>query len=80
MPQFNFITIQDGAAAKSNLIELPTYALARRTAADYTAELVREYRDGIFEHDVSVEVTDESGLVLWIIVVAAVTGAAAPKL
>lgn len=78
MPRYHFTTTQSGKGRDGITVELPDLATAKQTATDFAAEVLREADGAIFEDDLSVEVTNESGLVLWLIIVTGIASAAAP--
>ena len=79
MPNYCFTTFERGSPRAGEVIEFDDLPSARRAATDYAGALVQEIDGELFDHDLTLEVADAEGRMLWFIRVTAAEGAAARR-
>ena len=79
MSTYCYMTLSDGETRDGEVVDLPDVATARRMATDYASELLRDVDGAVFDHPLEIRVTNQAGLLMWVIDIVATEAPAAKR-
>lgn len=71
MPLYCYTTTEHDVVRDGTSVLLADLAAARKMATDFTGELLKELDGALFQHALELRVTDDSGLMLFLVTVIA---------
>ncbi|QQV76549.1 hypothetical protein H5J25_13975 [Sphingomonas aliaeris] len=77
MPNYQFITVENGVPTSGAVFEMPNHKQAGETLKQFAGEMLKERDIDVFDTDISVELTTEDGMILYSI---SIFGAVAPSM